>query len=659
MAGRYLARNAETEIPSNLIFFDSESTSTVSQHDPRKRILTLRLWCAISVRLENGVGTRHRVQHGFDAESFWDFVDSCLQPKKRTWLFAHNANFDLTQLHFWEYLDDGRYTCEPLYGKIDPKTGTPKTTWQGKICAEPRPFFVVCRKDRSTLTIVDTCNYWPKPLAELGDDFEIPKLPMPAPDASERDWLVYCERDVEVICRAVVDMLQVWNKEGCGVFKETAAMLAMQNFRHTCDILTDDGKAIDIVCKPDAREHILERQAYHGGRVCCYYVGERNETIYHVDCNSLYPFVMSNHSYPRAFLGYKVGVPIDELARESRVFGIVAETLIETRHKEFPVRVNGLQCHCNGRFWTVLCGAELQRAINDGSVLRTGVVQYYSLAPLFAKWVGYWYARKLRFSGTMENRRGDYEFSKLILNSLSGKFAQHGRRWVDRPAKIPPVRWGPWVEREGIEGNFQKWRAIAGNAQVLSDEGEPAHAFPAISAFITSNAREYMGEVIEKCGYRNVYYLSTDALIVNDEAISNLSSRGLLHPTQLGAFKMLSCHRSCRIGGANFYQLDGEVTASGLAGVIAKAKKKGVPPEVFESIRSILHSRPDGSIGVETIEPQGFVPDYRGNIGKDGFWFPWRVTMDSDFTDRPPRSCWEFADSPGMERDRILSPANV
>lgn len=659
MAARLLDRNAGTEIPTNLLFFDTECLNTPLDAALNTRSLTLRLWCGVHVRFAKQKQHSQRVTFGVDRKSFWDWVDSCIQPKKKTWLFAHNAAFDLTQLDFWDELDNGRYSIEPMLSKPNPTTGQVRTTWRGALCLESSPFFVCCRKDKATINIVDTLNYWRMPLADLGEAFGIPKLPLPADDADEQTWQTYCHRDVEILVRAMVEMLQQWQREDCGVWQMTAAMLSMTSFRHRCKLHHKNGSKLDIVCDQNSPMHKLERAAYYGGRVTCYYVGTKTEPVYHLDVNSLYPKVMYDHRFPRCYEYSRHDVPVGELSDSDGIYGLVAECLINSRAETFPLRVDGQQYHCTGHYWTTLCGPELSRALRSQCVCRTGHVQYYSVASYFRDWVAYWYDRKTRALREMGNRGPVYQLSKIILNSLSGKFAQHGRRWVERHGRIPLLRWGGYTTIDADKGEIINARGVAGIEQTLSDVGEPPYSFPAVSAFITAYGREYMLNLIDIAGEDNVYYLAVDSLIVNADGYQRLVAANRVDEYELGALKLVGVYSEAEIKGANYYRLDDRITAAGLVGLAENARRKGKPAEVFEPITGIISRKPSAEVVVAPLHPPTFTADYRGTITGDGRWMPYRVTMVPEWTDRLPRSGWTFGDPSDTQAGRILLAADA
>lgn len=652
--GRYLKRNKGTEAPSNLIFVDTESYKVDRSGVMKRTGLRLRLWCATKVRLEKGEPTRRKEADGLTAESFWQFVSQNSDSHRTTWIFAHNASHDLTQLKFWHELDAGRFVITPMKSKPHGISGQSKNSWVGKMCLESSPFWLQVRNGSRTYKIVDTFNYWQMSLAKIGESVGVEKIECDTERVTLPGLLAYCKNDVAILESAVCGLLKQWVREDCGVFQPTSASLAMQNFRHRTDILTTDGKSVDIVCEPGSKQHTLERESYFGGRIQSFYIGERHHTIYHLDCNSLYPYVMRNNLYPRRFVGYKRSMTLEELRSTSKVYGVVARVLLKSRYDTYPVRIDKKQYHCNGRFWTTICGAELIRAIESDSIDKIHTAQFYSVADLFGKWVDYWYGRKVESDRIGSRGMQDRNFCKLILNSLSGKWAQHGKHWRDCPGKIPLVRWGSYPAREEGGLYFEKHRGVGGNLQVLSEGREPEHSFPAISAFITANAREYMRSVINICPERSVYYMATDSIICDSDAYETLRQDGYISQTELGKFKVLGIYDYACFHGPNDYVLGSRQVTSGIIGKAKVAENGTLRAEIWDRTPSIIARGPKDEICI--TEVPAFYPHHtnRGRIGSDGWWEPYRIQDDVYFTDRPRQGSHFGSYFWDTEGDRIL-----
>lgn len=625
MPPTYLSRNKGTETPSSLFFVHTEHISIPHPVDINKRSLAFRCFSASRVRLEKGKIRNRESISGVSAGHFWDFLWSTSSKERCSWLFATQLIHHLTKLDFWKLLESNAITLEPLPSKRPSTTGKPSVSWAGKLCLEDRPAFAVCRTGLSTYRMVDTANYWPSGIENIAEDEGIAILKEPEQDASVEEWQEHANNRVQIIESSVINLISKWRAEQCGTFQMTAAMLSMTNFRHTCTIRTGAKDKIDIVCMPNHKSHILEREASFGASPQCFYIGERNHKVFHIDCNSLYPHVMRENCFPRRFVRYQEGMTQNELGSSAKCYGMVARVLIGSSSEDFPCRIDGKQHNVTGEFWATLCGPELQRAIATKSICRIGTAQLYSVAPLFRKWVDTWHDRKIAASPGLGGKRGDYEFAKLILNSLSGKWIQRGRQWRDKPGIVPLVNWDAWPEYSADTKKWQKCRGVGGNTQILTDDEEPRHSFPLIYAYITAHAREYMRKVIAVAGRENCYYMATDSLILNEEGYNKLSEFDYLHETQLGKFKLKGEYSSCVIHGSNWYELDGVQVASGLLGASLASGNDGSYVEIVERVGTLIRKRATSEIGVETVKVPIPIPERRGTIGLDGRWSPYHV----------------------------------
>lgn len=625
MRATYLSRNKGTEAPSSLFFVHTEHFRTPNSDDVNKSDLSFLCFSASRVRLEKSkIRTRESIG-GNHTGIFWDFLFTNSSKERCSWVFATQLVHQLTKLDFWKLLEAGTLTLEPLPSKRPSTNGKPSVSWAGKMCLEDRPAFVVCRQGLSTYKMVDTVNYWPSGIENIAEDNGIAVTPRPKDGSSVKDFQEHANNSVQIIETAVIDLIRKWRGEQCGTFQMTAAMLSMTNFRHTCGIRTGEQDKVDIVCMPNHKSHVLEREAAFGDSPQCMYIGERRQKIFHIDCNSLYPYVMRENCFPRRFVRYQDGGTLNELASSANCYGIVARVFLNSTKEDFPCRVDGKPYYLTGDFWASLCGPELRRAIDTKSIHRVGTFQVYSIAPLFRRWVDSWHDRKIASSPGLGGRKGDYEFCKLILNSLSGKWIQRGRQWREQPGRHPLVNWDAWPEYNADTKKWQKCRGVAGNTQVLTDDEEPRHSFPLIYAYITACAREYMRKVIAVAGRDNCYYMATDSLILNEEGYDRLNENGYHHETKLGKFKLKGEYASCMIHGSNWYELDGVQTASGLLGASLASGGDGSFVELVERVGSLIRKTATSEIGTTIVKVPLTIPERRGTIDSEHRWHPYHV----------------------------------
>lgn len=647
--GRYLCGNKGTECPSNIIVFDTERLRVPVSRNGLKSESFLSRWHAIRWRFEKGKQTRRCEASGDKEHQFWAFLDEHSDKQRTTWIFSQDIGHSLTLLEFWSRLDEGIFSLNRQRPSADDSCRSESAPNQHRLSVDGIPTYIVVRSGQRLYKFVDTRNYWPK---GIFGEYAANRLAGNATNPVSHNQDVQptaCSLRSGILEQRTVALIKGWRDGKSGVFQLTAAAMAMNNFRHTCDIRVPGKDKLDIVCKPNAREHDLERAAYFGGRTTCYRIGNSGCRIYHLDVNSLFPFVMREHAFPRRFIRFQPTATIDELRAMLTVYGVVANVLIDSPQETYPVRKDGKQYHATGCYWTALCGPELARAIRSESIARIGTVQVYSVARLFATWVSRWHDRKIKFATDGMGDVHASSFAKMILNSLYGKWAQRSKHWKDRPDRIPPERWGSWPQFDADKGEYSNWRAIAGNAQCQMPTGEPSHSFPLISAYIAAYAREYMGECIDSLPYGSVRYLAVDALFVTHEAYIELNRRSMIHPTEIGLFKVKEVYENFTLHGPNHYDHDGITTSSGIYGKYISDNGCNGMVSLDAGLPEILSKLPTNSVASRYVHATTGHADHRGNIDRFGRWTPIHYNpmrpstlQPADFAFRP--EC--FSDNP-------------
>lgn len=633
----FLNGNKGTETPVNLCFFDTESLEPIPLGEHAGVKLSLRLWVAVYVRWEAGKLTRRQVVRGHTPTEFWEHHERRQRKREPLWAFAHNLGHDLTQLHFWRELEGRRFTLGPVPRGINPRTKKERPPWKGGMCLEGRPSWLIVRGKFGTCRFVDTGNYWPSKLAAIGEAFGLDKLKMPAWAAPESEWFDYCQRDAEVCEVAVLDLMKRWRDEDCGVFKMTAPSLALAHFQHTARCRVKGTDKLNIVLEPNHPAGKYEREAYYGGRVEPFYLGELPAQVHHLDCNSLYLSVMSGGLFPRKRAGFLSEPTPAALRRAMSCYGAVAHVLIRSDSDTYPLRLNDVQCHCRGTFWTWLLGPELQRALNRGHVAQVRENVLYSLQALFTGWADYWFDRKQKAAALGTLGAGEYEFAKLVGNSLSGKWGQRGEFWKDRPGMVAQVPWGQWLAVSKRGRVVRRFRGVAGFAQERVKGAEPGHSFPAISAYITSYAREYMRSVFQRLPAGSLLYTATDSLIVTDAGLEALEAHELVDPTAFGKFKLLGTYPSVTVSGPNWYSLGDKQVRAGLHGRPRPFERHPERIEMWQQLPSVIGSRPTGDVLVAHVDLKAAHATLKGTAGKDGWVEPFALAAGEPITGPVPR----------------------
>jgi DNA polymerase type B, organellar and viral len=607
-----ITQKKKTVVPSNFIFFDTETYVKGTKHVQGIGDQILWFGWALAYRTEDHKRTRELWCRFSTPEQFFEFVYSRLVDGKPLFVYAHNMGFDLPIVGFFE-----------LYRKL----GMSIEFWT----IDTPPTIFKCRWEGKTVVFVDTLNYWQMPLAALGESVGCSKAPMPKSPKDRKGWDRYCRRDVEVLDKAITKLIAFVQEHRCGSLAMTLASLSMSAYRHRFmkhQIWIHDRVAI---CE-------LERNAYYGGLVECFRMGRvPAKMVYNVDITSHYPSVMLN-KFPCKLINVMDRPDIGVIRSLLKTKCVIAEVLLSSRVETFPHRKKKKLRYVRGRFKTYLCGPELQRAIDTNSIFKIRKAAIYDSARLFDQFVKYfWHVRQCY----LRKRNGvDSFFAKILLNSLYGKFGQRGVSWMDLtpqlfqhlmsvigvdttkkkydidkiPIDVQPYwNWTPIGAEEGL-----RLRNPLNNLQVKLAISEHYESFPAISAYVTAYGRERLLELIRIAGQENVYYCDTDSLFTNTTGLKRLRRKRLIAKNVLGKLKIAGQSKTLIIRGLKDYVFANKEKCKGIRKDAKKIAHNVYEQTRFEGIRSVLRRRGGSFIRVSVIRKKLQRHYDKGLVGANG-----------------------------------------
>ena len=589
---KYLSANAGTEVPESLFFVDTETTRSYPKSGGTNFHEKFRLGVVTHVIMrENRVVSRESYTF-YDPKHFWNFLYSRINIRKSNWIFAHNLAFDLQTLNIFDRILDRELIIAEQPG--DFQIGKPyeekKRPWRGMAVIDSLPCFIRCRARRGTLVFCDTLNYFPKPLLIIGEEIGIPKMQFPGESGTKEEWETYCANDVAIIESLMVETMISWKSAAAGNWNYTAPGLCWNNFRHDhAPKIIRKGKreSCNIVIHDNAEAKLLERASYHGGQMSCFYYGYvspekdqfsnrpwSSETLYHLDCRSLFPYCMSLAKYPVSLQKYYQKGTLALLEHYARSAGVIAEVELDTTELPFIVQHDKEIRYATGKFWTTLCADELGRALEEGLIRRVGSMAVYQIGDLFSGYVKHWYGE--REKAKSENKPHREAFAKLMLNSLYGKFGQKSPRWIDDTSGAVSMDFGMAYHMGLGDAKPRQIRAFAGHIQEKVEPADAKNSFCAISSFVTANAREYMRTIRELCPLYSVYYQHTDSLICTVAAYECIKKHGLIG-TAIGQFREVAePAQTAEFYGVGDYEFGAKVVQSG-----RKSSAKIIDPETI------------------------------------------------------------------------------
>ncbi len=583
-----LRSTARTELPSSMIFVDTETKGVEIKPGTQKHTLWFGWACYVRVQKVKGVEQISEKWIRFEtAGAFWDWVEGSIRARTRTWIFAHNWNFDAAILWVATIPLERGWECQ-------------------KYINNKPPVIISLRRDPSTLFLIDTLNYFAMPLDKLGENIGIPKIKMPAPDATREEWDTYAHRDVEVIKSGVLQFREFVKQQDLGTFKPTLAGQAFMAYRHKY-------MTVPIMIHDRARVAELEREGYFGGRVECFHRGKVKGPLYLLDINSLYPAVMASQKYPHVLIKDYRGGTVTDLRTAMKTHGVMATVTLQTERPIFP-KFDGLRLlFPTGEFTTTLTTPELRMALGMNEVVAVHHTAEYLMAPLFNAFVTDLYRSRLEF-----RKQGNDAFdwiAKYIMNGLYGKFGQRLGKWEEVEHIIPPDVL-EWTEQDITTDIIYNYRVRMGVVQREMGKGEAYDAFPAIAAHVTAYGRLALWRLVVQAGRDNVFYCDTDSVVVNATGYKAL--RHEIHQKRLGALKLEGKFATGDFTAPKHYRLGKRIRIKGIRKNARKIGKDLYEQERFVSWDWLHAHGEDGYILIHTIRKQLTGKYTKGTVMPDG-----------------------------------------
>lgn len=589
----YIPPNHSNEMPSNCIWFDTETKARLDKHGRQAHRLWFG-WLAFQRRWQGDTWTAPDWHRFRTRSQFWDLVEARCRPRTRLYLFAHNGAFDLPVM--------GAFSELPARGfkLIDAVVDAP-------------PMILVWKRGNQTIKFIDTLNLWRVPLTVLGQSVGLDKLPMPAATAGKRAWDEYGKRDTEIIriaCRQWFDFLKAHDLGG---FAPTLASQAFNAYRHRF-------MPVPIFADTNEKALQLSRDAYLGGRVECRRLGTLKGTFFKLDVNSMYPAVMQANSFPCKLLGVYGRPSAVELRRWVKRYCVIADCVITTKAPLYPVVIDGRLVFPIGTFRVTLATPEFQAALARGDLVQVDRVAVYEAAALFTDFVRYLYAER-RKAIDAGNPAGKF-MHRILMNSLYGKFGQRGRHY-ETVGESPLDSVRVWDEIDLDAGQVYHYREFGGIVQEWVEEGEARHSMPAIAAHVCSYARLMLWEAIQRVGGRHWLYCDTDSLIVDGVGLKRMQAA--IDESALGGWKVEQEISLLTLHGPKDYVVDGERTLKGVRALAVETAPGEFTQDHFVGFRGLLR---EGSLDAPLVYPvtKTQARIYRkGTTGKGGWVSPLRL----------------------------------
>lgn len=555
-----LKRNAQTYIPTQFIFFDTETKQI--KRSKVSAIHKLKLGWACYWRRETKSTPEILKYEPFKKPSeFWNFVESNTRSKTRLVIMAHNIVFDYTIVDGWTELVNRGWKLTRLYEKN-------------------HVFIAKYKKGSRSILLLDNMNFFISSLAVLGKQIDYEKLNVDFDKCTFDQLSVYCKRDVEILVKTWQQYFAWFMANDLGNFGVTISSQAFNTYRHRFmpqDIFIHNRKyALN-----------LERESYFGGRTECFKLGDfTGEKFYYLDVNSMYPAVMKSNWYPVKYLRYDLKCTPAVLKYYLNKYCIVARVKIDTKKPIVPLRRKEKVIFPIGKFETILTTGELSLALKENVITKVLSVAIYQRGKIFKAFVAFFYNERIKAKS--QGKTAYDVFYKILMNSLYGKFGQQMGEWetVDH---CDPKQVDYWNEIVSGDSKIYRYRKINGLVQRYENKSEAFNSFPAISAHVTAYARVKMWGLISKAGVDNIYYCDTDSLFVNQQGYDNLLPK--ISKTDLGKLKLEDVTEDLKLFGCKHYIFGKYEKHKGRKKSAVKIDRKTYAQDQWGTLKSLIRNK--------------------------------------------------------------------
>lgn len=545
---RAIKPTKDSSYPTKFIFFDTETYSVIDNNGYEHQHLKVGVLKYI-IRDKHQNIKQSETFVFYTPDEFIDFIISKLQPKQKIILFAHNIAFDLMVLDVFNQFDNMGLKLNPPIQK-------------GML------FLWKVKHPNGTMEFINTGNYVPFPLSVIGHDLGFPKLDIDFNTTNMDELIIYCTRDVEIVERFVFEFIQFLSDNELGAFKSTIASQALNVYRYK--FMQDE-----IVLHSNLTVNTIERDSYLGGRTECFFIGDvPDNTIYGLDINSMYPYVMSQGFLPSMYNGAVQEQQhryIIDIMENNYVIGDVLVNLTQPFHgvkwnkNRFRILEHEGEPRGDklifplGMFRTYMHHDELDYCIRHGMLMHVYNLYLYKPANLFNDYIDFF--KDVKIQATENNDATHRMLAKLFLNSLYGKFGQrfHDMMLVQKNINLSignmdVINMDTGIRFTDFEWFNDLWREYT--------NGESSFSFPAIAGAITARARMLLWDYINRVEIDNVYYCDTDSIYTNETGYLRLLSD--CHPTRLGAMKLEKTLEHLTVNGAKDYKINDERIVKGV-----------------------------------------------------------------------------------------------
>lgn len=492
----WIKPNERNWTPASVIYFDTETEPIPGTEPEVNRLVLWSAWHDIR-RAVKHAELESVTADGFTGAELAEWITKRQRGLESTWIYAHNLAFDLTSANLLHELSECGWSLNGNFSTSD-----------------HAPFFRLA-KGSKRLVLTDSWSWLPDALESIGRAIGKKKPPLPPADDTEA-LRHRCQADVDILGRAIGDLMDWWDKEDLGNWSITGASCGWNTYRHKAP-------AKSVLVKPDKEGRDDDSLASYGGRRDAWRFGTmKHGPFIELDFRDAHPTICAHLTLPKERGRLRHGDELPPRNFDGFYFGTIAECVVRTDQPRYPVRIGRHVLYPTGTFRTTLAGPELHMASERGELVCVDRGRWHtlgrSLQP-WAKWV-----LSVSTSTDPDTPAVAKMAAKAWGRSVVGKFAGRTSRLIStRPTPLPGFNvthgynlahhtQARWVQVLGQEHEF-----------ILDDWSD--NAYPAVWCWVESHLRVRMATVIDALPPECLITCNTDGIIVDATRLRMASAK--------------------------------------------------------------------------------------------------------------------------------------
>lgn len=596
MKGSHILKTLQTGITNmRFIFFDVETRileETDKEIKQGFRLLTANL---VNFRKNGSFRIIDRFKTN-KKEDFYLWFLSKLQKKQQLYVLSANIWFDIRNSGLFVWLMENHWKDELFYSKGF-------TT------------IIKLRYESYVVFFLNMQQFIPTNVKNYGDMVGMVKLDLNPLFWDDKIVMEYCARDTDIITEVFHQWLDFIRINQLGRFSFTVASQSFTAYRHRF-----------LHKKIYIHRHdwltALERKCYHGGRCDIFYQGTiKDETIYNLDINSMYPFMMKENKMPvKAIKVLKLPSMLTVRAYLLK-YCVIGWCAIDTDEPAYNVVMNNRLCFPTGRFTTYLTDPEIRYAVKHNHLRSVYYLAVYEKDYIFSEYVDFMHNLKTQYE--REGNKVYRYISKLFMNSLYGKFGQK----IDVHYFTDNLSEAEYSHETVVDSDtnivYKELRLGFQRKVFQEGAGDAYNSFVAISAHVTGLSRMHLWKLIRKAGDKNVYYCDTDSIFVNSRGYKNLYGSEI--GDRIGQLSVKGKSTNVTIHGAKDYCFNNESTIKGVKKGSRPRSDGGFSLLIFPSFRSDMRTGLDKPYAIRKVTKFLNREYKKGEVMPDGWIKPFRI----------------------------------